>query len=306
MRSIRTIKVKLGENEIFDSTCEKFLSACNWISGIVFKTKQLNSLIIHKKRYSIIRDRFDLGSQLACSVPLYVTAAFRSQKSQGKWRETTFKRKVIPVVWKRDFSFVKNKGLCFWGKPVKIDGKKIPPVETWKDSKLQKKGKDWYLILCYDINIQEPKSEGCIVGVDSGIKRIFTATNSANSRTFTHSGGELNYRRRCIRRMRGTVQSIGSRSSRRLLQRMSGHEARLTKHLLHVASKKLVQYAEASGARRIVMEKLSSSIREDAINKGREFSDKVHRWPYAMGQFFVQYKAEAKGIRVINFKELSL
>jgi len=201
----------------------------------------------------------------------------------------------MPVVWNRDFSFTKTKGLCFWGKPIKISDKRMPPVETWKDSVLQKKGDCWYLILCHRITVPEPKTEGCIVGVDSGIKRIFTATNSANSRTFTFSGGELNGRRRSIRRTKAKVQSKGTRSSKRLLQRMSGHEAKVTTHLMHIASKKLVQYAESVGARRIVMEKLSN-IREASLAKGKEMRDRICRWPYAQGQFFVQYKAEAKSI----------
>lgn len=295
MNNIRTIKIKIGKSTEFDQLCKKFLDACNWISPIVYSTKQINSNSLHKNHYLTVRENFDLPSQLACSSFKNVTSAFLSQKTQKKWHPVIFRREVIPVIWKRDFSF-NRKGLCFWGNAVKISDKRIPPVETWKDSKLCKKGNGWYLILCHEISFLQPKAEGCIVGVDSGIKRIFTATNSSNSKTFTFSGGELNYRRRCIRRTRAKVQSKGTKQAKRLLKRMSRHESRITTQLMHVASKELVRYAESIGARRIVMEKLSVNIRENSVNKGREFSDKVHRWPYAQGQFFVGYKAEAKGI----------
>lgn len=295
MKAIRTIKIKLGKSEVFDSLCEKFLSACNHISSIVFKSRELNSIKLHKKHYTSIRKRFGLPSQLCCSTFSYVTSAFKSQKSQKRWRETRFKRKVIPVVWKRDFSVTKTKGLCFWGKPVQINDRRVPPVETWKDSKIKKVGNEWYLLLCFSIDIPEPKTKGCVVGVDSGIKRIFTATNSANSKTFTFHGGELNSRRLHIRRVRSQVQAVGSRSSRRLLQRMRNNEASITVLLMHTASKRLVAWADSMGAKRIVMEKLAN-IREASIAKGKNLRSKTHRWPYAQGQFFTQYKAQAKGI----------
>jgi len=295
MKQERTIKLKIGQSDDLDLLCTKFLSACNWLSDIVFSTKETNSIKLHRKHYATIRKRFGLPSQLTCSSFRHVTAAFLSQRSQRRWHPVKFRREVIPVVWERDFSFSKTKGLCFWGKPIKIEDKRIPPVDTWQDSKLQKKGGCWHLILCHKVAIPEPKTEGCIVGVDSGIKRIFTATNSANSRTFTFSGGELNHRRRNIRKVKARVQSKGTRSSKRLLQRMSGNEAKVTTHLMHIASKRLVQYSETVGARRIVMEKLSN-IREASLAKGKEMRDRINRWPYAQGQFFVQYKAEAKGI----------
>lgn len=297
MKTIRTIKIKLGENISFDSLCKQFLDACNYISPIIYKTKELNSIRLHKKYYTSIRKRFNLHSQLSCSVFKYVSASFQSQKTQKKWNEVTYKKSVIPIVWKRDFSFSKTKGICFWGKPIEINDKRLPPTETWKDSKLKKVGKEWYLILSHIVDIPELKTEGCIVGVDSGIKRIFTATNSMNSKTFTFHGGELNSRRLNIRRVRSQVQAVGSRSSRRLLQRMRSNEASITALLMHTASKRLVAWADSLGTRRIVMENLAN-VREASIDKGKNLRDKVMRWPYAQGQFFTQYKSAEKGIEL--------
>jgi IS605 OrfB family transposase len=295
VKTIRTIKVKIGESQEFDKLCDKFLASCNHISPLVFETKNTSSASLQKKYYAKVRSKFELPSQLTCSVFHNLSAAYQSQKSQKQWHEVKFRRKVMPVVWGRDFSYARTKGICFWGKPVKITDKRVPPMDKWCDSKLKKCDKIWYLILTYSIELPEPKTTGCVVGVDSGIKRIFTATNSNNSKTLTLSGGALNHRRRCIRQVRSKIQSVGSRSSHRLLQRMSGNEASITEHMLHCASKQLVGWAVEQGAQRIVMENLAN-IREASIDKGRVLRNKVHRWPYAMGQFFVQYKAAAKGI----------
>jgi IS605 OrfB family transposase len=126
---------------------------------------------------------------------------------------------------------------------------------------------------------------------------MMVATNSANDKTFFYHGGVLNHRRSCIRRVRAAVQSVGTRSSRRLLKRMRSNEASVTGHLLHVASKALVSYAQEVGARRIVVEDLQN-VRDASVSKGKNLRSKVHRWPYAEMQFKIGYKAAAVGIEM--------
>jgi IS605 OrfB family transposase len=76
---------------------------------------------------------------------------------------------------------------------------------------------------------------------------------------------------------------------------MSGHEAAVTAHLLHKASKALVSYAVNVGAKRIVVENLEN-IRDGSLDKGKDLRSKVHRWPYADMRFKIAYKAAAFGI----------
>ena len=295
MKAIRTSKIKISNPTVaIAENCSKFLAACNWISPIVFESKELDYCALSRKYYEIVRRDFGLSSQLTLSAFRTVTASHRSNKSKGLWREVKFKRSTYPVVWKRDFAMTK-KGITFWGEPVTLQHPSIPNHTTWKGSRLKRCNGDWYLILTHEIEIPDIKAEGCIVGVDSGIKRLFTATNSKDSKTFFFHGGELNSRRQHIRQTRSQVQSVGSRSSHRLLQRLSGNEAAVTEHLLHCASKRLVAWAEKVGCRRIVMEELAD-IRTASISKGKNLRSKVHRWPYAQAQFFVKYKAAAKGI----------
>lgn len=65
--------------------------------------------------------------------------------------------------------------------------------------------------------------------------------------------------------------------------------------MLHVASKQLVAFAESVGARTIVMEDLAG-IRSKKTHKKQRARN--HRWPFTQCQFFVGYKAAAKGIGV--------
>lgn len=295
MKAIRTIKIKVSGSTKADRLLDVWIKSANWLSLIAFKTEELNSNRLAKAHYANLRE-MGLPSQLACSLCKTVCATYKTAKSNNRWRLARFSRAVIPVVWKRDFNKT-QKGITLWGELLAITDSRALPQGVWKDSKIKRIGKQWFLLLAYEVEIQEPKSEGCIVGVDMGIKRMLVATNSANSKSFFFHGGMLNHRRSCIRRTRASIQSVGTRSSRRLLKRMSGKEAAVTGHLLHVASKALVGYAVKSGARRIVVEELTN-IRDSSLSKGKDLRSKVHRWPYADMRFKIAYKAAAVGIEL--------
>lgn len=293
MKALRTTKLKISGSTKADGLLVTWLNAANWLSDIVFKTEEMNSNRLAKAHYSTLRE-MGLPSQLACSICKTVCATYKTAKSNKRWRLATFTRAVMPAVWKRDFNRTK-KGLTLWGELLTVLDSRPLPDGSWKDSKLKRIKGQWFLCLTHEVEIQEPKTEGCVVGVDMGIKRMLVATNSSNNKTFFFHGGELNHRRSCIRRTRASVQSVGSKSSRRLLRRMSGNEAAVTGHLLHVASKALVGYAVDCGARRIVAENLTN-IRDSSLNKGKDLRSKVHRWPYADMRFKITYKAAAVGI----------
>jgi IS605 OrfB family transposase len=269
------------------------LKAANWLSAIVFKTKELNSNRLAKAHYAHLRS-MGLLSQLACSICKVVCSTYKAIKSHKRWDLAIFTRPVMPIVWNRDFR-ITRKGVTLWGELLSIHDPRPLPTGNWKDSKLKRIDGQWYLFLAHEIDIPAPKTTGSLVGVDMGIKRMLVATNSANSKTFFYHGGELNHRRCCIRRVRASVQSVGTRGSRRLLRRMGHHEAAVTGHLLHVASKALVRYSAQVGARRIVMENLEN-IRDSSLEKGKDFRSKIHRWPYADMRFKVDYKARAEGM----------
>jgi len=295
LKTIRTVKIKLADTSHMDAIVVRYLAAAGWVSRQVFASKELNSNRLHRAFYAVVREKFGLPSQLTCSLFRQVTASYKTLKAAGKWDLCVYKRPTMPLTYRRDL-LRNRKGVTLLGKMVVLQHPRVPE-SGWKDSKVKRVGKVWYLCLAHEIEIQEPKTEGCIVGVDMGIQRMLTATNSANSKTFFFHGGVLNHRRSCIRRIRAAVQSVGTRSARRLLQRMSGHEAAVTGHLLHVASKALVSYAVEVGARRIVVEELSN-IRDSSLSKGKDLRSKVHRWPYADMRFKIAYKAAAVGIEL--------
>jgi len=295
VKSIRTVKVKIHGSTRADKMLVVWLKAANWLSEIVYKTKELNSNRLAKSHYANLR-KIGLPSQLACSACKAVCAAYKTAKTNNQWRLAEFSSATLPVVWRKDFNRTR-KGVTLWGELMTVLDSRPLPEGAWKDSRIKRINNQWFLYLAHEVEIQDPVETGCIVGVDMGIKRMLVASNSANAKPFFFHGGVLNHRRSCIRRARAAVQSVGTKSARRLLKRMSGREAAVTGHLLHVASKALIGYAIEVGARKIVVEELSG-IRESSLNKGKSLRCRIHQWPYADMRFKIAYKAAAVGIEV--------
>jgi putative transposase len=293
MKSTRAVKIKIVTgNPKFQEVAENFRDAANWLSKIVHSRKKPGTApSLHKEFYATVREKFQLPSQVACSLFRHVVGTYRSMKSNGRWKVAVYRKLVIPVVHKRDFAVVKGR-LTFW--KVKVDHKSRPiPKGTWRDSKLKKVGNQWWLVLAVGVDIPEPKQNGNIVGVDLGQKNTLVAVEPKSNKTLYVGGGTLEHRRLCIRQTRANVASVGTRSAKRLMRRLSGREKAVTQELMHVASKRLVAFANSVDAKTIAFEDLAGVRKTRTSRKQRE---RNHRWPYATLQFFVGYKAEAEGI----------
>lgn len=295
MKVIRTTKIKIKGSTKAPNIIVNYLSALNWLSPIVFNSKEMNSNRLAKAYYPTLRGQFNLPSQLACSICKQITATYKTAKSNERWKLAIFKNATIPLIWKRDFN-KSGRGVTLWGERVSLHHPYIP-TNTWKDSKLKLVKNKFYLILSYEKEVPDFVQKGSIVGVDSGIKRMLVASNSSDNKTFFFKGGKLNHLRQNIRIRRAKIQAVGTRSAHRLLQRLAHRERAITEHLLHVASKALTNYAAESNARVVVFEDLSN-IREASFQKGKDLREKICRWPYAGLQFKAGYKLSEKGIEM--------
>lgn len=295
MKAIRTVKLKLTtDNPKLSEVGIAYRNAANWLSNIIHDRKIVETpASLSNEFYATVREKFQLPSQVCCSLFRHVVSTYRSMKSNGKWELAVFKKIVVPVCWKRDFN-VSSKGLTIWGTKTEYKSRIIPEGD-WSDSRLKLVGNTWFLILTVQIDVPDRKDTGTIVGVDSGIKNLFVAVVPKSGKTLYVRSGAFNYRRACIRKIRAKVASVGSPSAKRLLKRLSGKEEAVTQDFLHVASKQLVAFAKSVDARCIVMENLEG-IRDRSLDCGKKHRSRVHRWPYAQAQFFVAYKALGHGI----------
>ena len=183
---------------MFLEVSTNYLTAINWLSKIVFERKKNTTApSLSREFYSTIRDKFELPSQLTCSLFRHVISTYRTMKSNKQWNLAVYKKVNIPICWKRDFNLTK-KGLTIWGVPTTYQSNTLPEGK-WLDSKLKLVKNDWYILLSIEVDIPELKSTGTILGVDSGIKNILTATDKKSNKTLYISGSKLNHRRLRIR-----------------------------------------------------------------------------------------------------------
>ena len=296
MKTVRTFKLKItSENKKFSEVSTSYLNAANWLSKIVFQRKKTSTApALSREFYSTIREKFQLPSQLTCSLFRHVVSTYCTIKSNKQWNLAIYKNINIPICWKRDFN-ISSKGFTVWGTPITYKSQNLPEGR-WSDSKLKLIKKTWYILLSIEIEVTDIKTTGTVIGVDSGIKNILTATDKKSNKTLYISGSVLNHRRLCLRQTKAKVASVGTQSAKRLLKRLSGREKAVTQQLLHTASKQLVTFAESVGAKTIIMEDLTG-IRKIKKQHHKQKA-KNHRWPFAQCQFYIGYKANANGIEI--------
>ena len=162
-----------------------------------------------------------------------------------------------------------------------------------KEAELIFKNGAWFLNLVIEI---PPASEvprtGNVLGVDLGENNL-----AATSTGKLFGGGKLRHERDCALALRGRLQSNGSKSSKQLLKKISGKEARHVTYENHVISKAIVTEALKNSCDTIAMEDLTNIRRE--IKSGKRMRSRIHRWSWAQLQNFITYKAEAVGLRVV-------
>ena len=299
MNNLRTYKLKITSEHLrFTEVADAYKAAANWLSKIIFsRGKPGYANHLQREFYNIIRERFQLPSQVTCSLFKQVVVSYKSMRKNGEWELAVFKRRSIPIVHERDFG-KRKKGISVWGEVIDFKSRPLPEGK-WGDSKLKQSKGVWYLCLTIEVGIADHLTTGYTIGVDRGQINICCAMNPDTNRTFYAEGTPLNHRRLNIRRTRAEVASVGTRSAYRLLKRLSGREKAVTQEIMHIASKQLVTWALRMGVQWIAGEELTGFKRTQTKN-----NKKVHhkqrarnnRWPYAMFWFFVAYKAAAVGI----------
>jgi len=224
----------------------------NYVSDIVFLTKEFSQPKLHKLTYEILRHDYDLKSQMAQSVMKSVIAKYKSAKSnQHEFNKVVFKRPEYDLVWNRDYSLVK--GLfsvnTLDGRvkvPFKQDGMDQYFDGSWKfgTAKLVFRHDKFFLHIpatkeIVDSLIQDVKN---VVGIDLGINFLATSYDSSNHTEF-HHGRHVKHKRATYSKSRKELQHRQTSSSRRRLRLIGQRENRWMSDVNHQVSKALVKAA---------------------------------------------------------------
>jgi IS605 OrfB family transposase len=301
----RTIALKLNlsqehSNALFE-TQKAFVNACNRATRFVVENRCWNRVALHHLCYYQIRENIPfLGSQMICNAFQKVCSSYKVlkiKKSQDA-PTITFKDSSSIHYDKRTYS-IKDNILSLYTIKGRIKCEYVTgdfqeeylERGTVKEAELIRKGKRWFFNLVLDLPDMELKKEGKIFSIDVGENNLATTSNGT-----IHGGGKLRHKRDKFLARRANLQSNGSRSAKRCLQKVSGKERRYVKETNHVVSKQIVKEAVDLGAKIIVLEDLTN-IRK-RIKGSKRMRSRLHRWSWHELQQFIEYKAKANGIDV--------
>jgi IS605 OrfB family transposase len=276
------------------ATMREFSKACNLIAEIGFNQKLHRRFDLHHVTYNQVREQTNLPSQHAINAIAKVAEQFtRKRNKQHKFKQLSSVRyDARTLTFKRDFHEA-TLTICPKGRvsgELQMPAAMREKLRTWKigSADLIHRHGQFYLHISINTDAPEvPKPTGSL-GIDLGVKRV--AVTSDN--TF-HTAKFIRHKKRCFQKTRSELQANGSRTSKRVLRRVSGRELRFVADSNHCISKKIVAHAKANN-QRIVLEDLSG-IRGRAK---RFMTRHLHGWSFAQLRVFVEYKAKAAGVEV--------
>lgn len=291
-----TIKIKLfptGEQaKILLQTIRETNAICNIISDITWGNKKFGQFDIHHNVYHKLRASTNFSAQMLVRCVSKVADAYKVSK-----KIKSFFKPLGSIAYdNRILSFKPCNTISIWS----IEGRlKIPFIchneDQFKyvhgEGKLfYKKGKFYIL---QKISIPEPDSVKVtdFIGCDFGQVDVCTLSDGTN-----FNSKQLKKVRKKYSKVRASVQAKGTKSSRRLLKRLSGRERRFVSINNHYISKQIVQKA-VSENKGIAIEDLTH-IRKNAKPKSKAQKIELNRWSFYQLRQHLTYKAKLSGVKI--------
>ena len=265
MSVVLTVKIKLknidsATGDMLSLTINNYMKALNYVSKFAAE----NNLYLapqkklHNAVYYDIRSKFDLTSQLACSVSRDVLAKYKALKTNKQLFKTKkgkptneinipeFKRPTLTLVYNKDFSFTKDGLISI----VTLSGRKKVAYykndyvnqfinnSEWKygGAILKQYKNNYYLLLTVNKEVETTATN--IVGVDLGLNFIATAYDG--EKTTFYSGKKVKEYRAHYKKIRQELQSKNTKSAKRRLKAINNRENRYINDVNHCISKALV------------------------------------------------------------------
>jgi len=297
-----SVKCKLQVPQEFrqeiDLTLEGFADACNQILAVAKENKQWNTTKLHQLVYKPVRESTGLKANHVCQAIRRVIGNAKAVKQIHKFRPTSLNLDVRTFVYLEDLQTVgvtliagrKKFKLSIGNYQVALLRGQIPTAATLNKTR---KG-DYYINICVEIPSDPTGKTPKVIGVDLGRRDIATTSTDKS-----WSGAKIQATRDRYSKVRSNVQSKRTRSSRRLLRRLSGREQRFQKWLNHTISSQLVKEAKQVNAA-LAFEDLTN-IRKSLNEKPRNRTERrrTNNWAFYQLRMFTQYKAVIAGVPVI-------
>lgn len=332
----RTITVQLNptpeQARILKATLEQHTACFNAVAHQGFTTACSNGVELHKRTYYPLRAQYpDLPAQLVCAARVKATEAVKSALTWKVKKEQAYPKSVekarkmgrpIPAFKPvrcphSELACIRYDQRSYWVKwdtltcsLATVDGRMELGFTVPTHLKQYRGHKACSADLCYRkgrytlhivVSLPEPSipPTTTVVGVDLGLNRPAVTSN----RQFL---GEKRWKEqeRRVFRLKRKLQAKGTRSAKRHLKKLSGKQFRRRRNHDHVLSKHIVQHASPGST--LVLENLKNIRDTSKMGRGKQGSKKrdnkrrLHSWSFAQLYSFIEYKAEARGMRVVK------
>lgn len=291
-----TLQIKLlpddAQAKSLLATIKECNRACNEISEYAWSHKVFNQFKIHKGTYHVIKKSSRLSAQSVVRCISKVADAYKLDKK----RKRTFLLLGAVTYDSRILSY-KGKMASMWS----VDGRlKIPfichnekllPYVKGEADLITKKGK-WYLFQTVEVPEDDILDVEDFLGVDFGLVNIATLSSGEKM-----SGKEIEQYRMKRQKIRSSIQSKGTKGSKKALKRLSGRERRTASIVNHTIAKRIVETAKYQN-KGIALEDLTR-IRKNSENKGKAFRARIGKWNFSQLRGFIEYKARRSGVPVL-------
>ena len=304
-----TIKIKIlpdeEQSKLLHAFREKYSLACNYVSEYVYESHVYSKKRLQPLFYRDIREKFNLNSQIVCSVFRTVSSKYVSLKSNHMdWTKIQFKPQC-ELVRNKDYSLTKDN--CF--SISTLQGRiKVPYInkhfEKYFDSDVYKfgtavlfykKGK-WFLLIPITYEVEGCKEVTNIVGIDRGINFVVTTYDSKGKSKFI-KGRSIKHRRKHFKNLREKLQRKHTAAARRRLKRIGKRENRWMNDVNHCISKALIQQNPQNTL--FVFEDLTN-IKEASKQICKKERSSHMSWAYYDLEKKLEYKAREKQDAVIK------
>jgi IS605 OrfB family transposase len=314
MEIVRVTKVRidLGLDEAL-RFIQAFTDGCNIASKTAFDSEEpLQAVELQGRCYRTIRTHTHLTAQIVSTIPRIVAARYETLRKLKRQVAKPLRFHNEPVALQggkrgRDFRFLAESiSLSTLRGRLKVTYHGAHRLADYLTNRTLggalltvQRGKV-YLLVSFKREVPDiNRPNDAVVAVDRGIR--FTAVATDGKKTLFLRGGHQRTVAAQYRKKRASLQSRraqkNTRSIRRALKRLRGKEARFNRNVNHVASKRVVEFAEKCGCPTIAIEDLKG------IGKGKRLGKKarteVNAWAFHQFAEFLKYKAQDRGFVVI-------
>lgn len=310
--AIKTYNIKVhGEQEFKEHWVQLLTnttSAYNYCANVISDQKvPLTITAVHAACYDKIREQYPtLPAQAVIRIQKEVLRAFRSQKSnKHKKGNTPQKHNLSITLDKRMYSSFTWEGISVVSdipnKRKRFTFDIYPKIKEMfntsvaKDPVIFYKNNELWLSIPFEVQGKMPCNDNC-VGVDMGVKRLFTTSDG-----IAFKDKHYLTKRRNVRYLKRTLASVGTRSAKRHLLKLSKKERNLSKDMCHRATNALLGCTKASV---IVLEDLSkikntTSKTADGYIRTKH-NNMLSQVPFYMFKNILTYKATLVGKQVVS------